>query len=69
MASPEVERIAFHIDKEYYLDIVDGEVRTMFNVVDARGHVHGSFDTYVKAERTICDMLEGKPKGRKGKRS
>lgn len=69
MASPEVERIAFHIDKEYYLDIVDGEVRTMFNVVDAKGDVHGSFDTYVKAEKTICDMLEGKTKSRRSKRS
>ena len=69
MASLEVERVAFHIDKEYYLDIVEGEVRNMFNVVDAKGHVHGSFDTYVKAERTICDMLDGKRKGRRSKES
>ena len=49
------KKTAYHIDKVYYWD---GEVAVSFQVIDERGELIDQFDTYTKADRKICEILE-----------
>lgn len=45
-----------HIDKVYYWN--GDEVAVCFMVVDKKGEVLDQFETYTKAEKKICEILE-----------
>ena len=49
------KKTAYHIDKIYYWD---DEVAVSFQVIDERGELIDQFDSYTKAERKICEILE-----------
>lgn len=46
----------YHIEKVYYWN--GEEVAVTFDVVSSRGDVLDRFDSYTKAERKICKILE-----------
>lgn len=46
----------YHIDKIYYWDGED--IAAVFQVRDSRNELVDQFDSYTKAERKICEILE-----------
>ena len=46
----------YHIDKIYYWN--GEEVAVVFKIIGSHGELIDQFDSYTKAERRICDLLE-----------
>lgn len=46
----------YHIDKIYYWN--GDDIAAVFQVRDSRNDLVDQFDSYTKAERKICEILE-----------
>lgn len=46
----------YHIEKIYYWN--GNEVATTFKIIGFHGELIDQFDSYTKAERKICEILE-----------
>lgn len=49
---------SYKIDKVYYWNFEEDEVQVSFVVINEYGEMIDNFDTYTKAERKICEILE-----------